>query len=68
MADSSTKVFLQTLGGLWSAIVLVTLIGSAFLPGTRDFISGLTLVPYLALLYVALIPGIVMILLSERMQ
>ena len=68
MADSSTKVFLQTLGGLWSAIVLVTLIATAFLPGPRDFIAGLTLVPYLALLYAALIPGIVMILLSERMQ
>ncbi len=68
MGKSSTATFIQTLGGLWSAIVLLTLIASAFLPGPKDFIASLTLVPYLALLYAALLPGIIMLVVSERMR
>ncbi len=67
MGKSSTATFIQTLGGLWSAIVLITLIESAFMPGPKAFIASLTLVPYLALLYVALLPGIIMLVVSERM-
>ena len=68
MTKSPAATFLQTLGGLWSAIVLLTLIASAFLPGPRDFIATLTLIPYLLLLYAALTPGIIMMFVGERMK
>lgn len=58
--------FLRVVGCYWYGLVLVSLIWSTSIESMRERISGTTLVPYLIVWLVALIPGIVILYLAEN--
>ena len=68
MAQSGAGRLVTNLGILWPGLVLVTLIVSAFFHGMRDFIASLGIASHLGLWLVALIPGIILVLVGEKMR
>jgi hypothetical protein len=58
--------FLRAIGCYWYGLVLVSLIWSTSIESMRERISGTTLVPYLAVWFIALLPGIVILYLAEN--
>lgn len=68
MQQSTTVRVLSIVGVVWPGLVLVTLVSSAAFEPMRHFVSSLTIVKHLLLWFAALIPGIVMVLIAERMR
>jgi hypothetical protein len=68
MASSSAGSILTAIGVCWPGAVLLTLITSAVFPQLRDFVSSVSITTYLALWFTAVMPGLVLVLLGERMQ
>lgn len=68
MQQSSTVRILSTVGVAWPGAVLVALIASAAFEPMRDFVSSLTILKHLVLWFAALVPGIVMVFVAERMR
>jgi hypothetical protein len=64
----SAPAALRFVGAFWSAAILVSTIGSAFFPGGREFISSLSILPFLLMFWAALSPGVIMLVLSEKMS
>jgi hypothetical protein len=62
------KGFLRVIGCYWYGLVLVSLIWSTSIDSIRERIGSTTLVPYLVVWLIALIPGLVVLYLSERMK
>jgi hypothetical protein len=62
------KGFLRVIGCYWYGLVLVSLIWSTSIDSIRERIGSTTLVPYLVVWLIALIPGLVVLYLSEQMK
>ena len=62
------KGFLRAVGCYWYAFVLVALIWSTSIESMRDRIGGTTILPYLIVWFIALVPGVLVLYLSERTQ
>lgn len=58
--------FLLAIGCYWYGFVLVSLIWSTSIEHIREIISGTTLVPYLVVWFILLIPGIIILYLAEK--
>lgn len=67
MHPSRTVRTLQTVGCYWFPAVLVGLIASTIFPAARTFLWNLTLVTHLALWVTLLVPGVVLVVVAERM-
>ncbi len=62
------KGFLRVIGIYWTGLVLVSLIWSTSVESMRDRIGGTTILPYLLVWFVALVPGVVVLYLAENMK
>ena len=62
------KGFLRVVGCYWYGLVLVSLIWSTSIDSMRERIAGTTIVPYLVVWFIALIPGVIVLYLSEQMK
>jgi hypothetical protein len=60
--------FLRAVGCYWYGFVLVSLIWSTSIESMRERISGTTLVPYLIVWFIALVPGAVVLYVAENMK
>ena len=62
------RSFLLAVGCYWYGLVLVALIWSTSIEHIREIISGTTLMPYLLVWFVLMIPGIVCLYLAQNMR
>jgi hypothetical protein len=62
------KGFLRAIGCYWYGLVLVSLIWSTTIDSIRERIGGTTLIPYLVVWFILLIPGVIVLYLSEQMK
>jgi len=60
------KSVLRAIGCYWFASILVALIWSTSIESMRERISGTTLVPYLIVWLIAMVPGILIIFVAEK--
>jgi len=60
------KSVLRAIGCYWFAAILVALIWSTSIESMRERISGTTLVPYLIVWLIAMVPGVLIIFLAEK--
>ena len=58
--------FLRVVGCYWYGLILVSLIWSTSIESMRNAISGTTLIPYLIVWFIALVPGLVILYLAEK--
>lgn len=68
MASSSLGSMFTTIGVCWPGAVLMVLFASVAFHQMRDFVGSLTIVTHLTLWFVAMIPGVVLVFLGERMR
>ena len=62
------KGFLRVIGCYWYGLVLVSLIWSTTIDSIRERIGSTTLIPYLLVWFVTLVPGVIVLYLSEQMK
>jgi hypothetical protein len=62
------KGFLRVIGCYWYGLVLVSLIWSTSIDSMRERISGTTILPYLIVWFIALVPGVVSLYIAENMK
>ena len=60
--------FLLAVGCFWYGLVLVSLIWSTSIEHVREIISGTSLLPYLLVWFVLMVPGVICLYLSQKMQ
>ena len=68
MATSTVSNVFTTIGVCWPGAVLLALFFSAAFGQMRDFVSSLSIVTHLVLWLAALIPGVVLVFVGERMR
>ena len=61
------KGFLRVVGCYWYGLVLVALIWSTSIESMRERISSTTIVPYLVVWLIAMIPGVIALYAAEKM-
>lgn len=64
----SAPAVLRFVGSFWSGAILVSTITSAFFHAGREFVSSLSILPFLLIFWAALVPGVIMLILSEKMS
>ncbi|MBI4501351.1 MAG: hypothetical protein HY700_09340 [Gemmatimonadetes bacterium] len=62
------KGFLRVVGCYWYGLVLVSLIWSTSIESMRERISSTSVIPYLVVWFIALIPGVIALYASEKMK
>ncbi len=58
---------LRAIGCYWFGFVLISLIWSTSIESIREHISGTTLVPYLLVWFVIMVPGALILYAAEKM-